>query len=675
MGYQARHGTGRPPVIIKPKASFRTCTGAVVLLLLASTTASITYADLVQKTVESYLQTNRAAGNRPNSLIHENSPYLLQHAYNPVQWYAWGDEAFELARQQNKPIFLSIGYSTCYWCHVMAHESFENEAIAAILNEHFIAIKLDREERPDIDDVYMAATQLINGYGGWPMTVFLNHDLEPFHAGVYYPPVTTENSLGLTELLKRVVELWRDDNKRVNLIADRISSNIQAGADESMTGASIDSDVRDRAVAQISAVFDSEHGGFGAAPKFPRPGKFALLLDVVASEDRQAKQALNMLVKTLTAMSQGGIYDHAGGGFHRYSVDDRWQVPHFEKMLYTQALMSIAYTRLYQVEPDRHYRDVVAGTLDFVLREMRHANGGFYSALDAASERPDQPGVQAEGAYYLWSATQLESLLTEEEWRLVKTYYAIADDGNIQSDPQGEFGRSNILYVSDEFKGRSLDEEQAALIDKARRKLYQARLSRPRPHLDDKMITAWNGMMITALVEAYSVFEDERYLDAAIDAAAFIQEHLFDSKTQRLYRRLRDGEVGIDATLDDYVWTVNGLLALYKQTNSKRWLLLARQMTEQQLQRFYDGANGGFYESGPDKNLLFRSRTVYDGALPAPNAIAVENLATLARLTDDKKWQRIANQTLDAFAGSINSNPAAAAWMLTQVKQPVSTGQ
>ncbi|MGB5583222.1 MAG: thioredoxin domain-containing protein [Gammaproteobacteria bacterium] len=675
MGYQARHGTGRPPVIIKPKASFRTCTGAVVLLLLASTTASITYADLVQKTVESYLQTNRAAGNRPNSLIHENSPYLLQHAYNPVQWYAWGDEAFELARQQNKPIFLSIGYSTCYWCHVMAHESFENEAIAAILNEHFIAIKLDREERPDIDDVYMAATQLINGYGGWPMTVFLNHDLEPFHAGVYYPPVTTENSLGLTELLKRVVELWRDDNKRVNLIADRISSNIQAGADESMTGASIDSDVRDRAVAQISAVFDSEHGGFGAAPKFPRPGKFALLLDVVASEDRQAKQALNMLVKTLTAMSQGGIYDHAGGGFHRYSVDDRWQVPHFEKMLYTQALMSIAYTRLYQVEPDRHYRDVVAGTLDFVLREMRHANGGFYSALDAASERPDQPGVQAEGAYYLWSATQLESLLTEEEWRLVKTYYAIADDGNIHSDPQGEFGRSNILYVSDEFKGRSLDEEQAALIDKARRKLYQARLSRPRPHLDDKMITAWNGMMITALVEAYSVFEDERYLDAAIDAAAFIQEHLFDSKTQRLYRRLRDGEVGIDATLDDYVWTVNGLLALYKQTNSKRWLLLARQMTEQQLQRFYDGANGGFYESGPDKNLLFRSRTVYDGALPAPNAIAVENLATLARLTDDKKWQRIANQTLDAFAGSINSNPAAAAWMLTQVKQPVSTGQ
>jgi uncharacterized protein YyaL (SSP411 family) len=660
---------------IRLKASWRSYTGAVVLLLLASTNTSITHADLIQKTVESYLQMNRAAGNRPNSLIHENSPYLLQHAYNPVQWYTWADEAFELARQQNKPIFLSIGYSTCYWCHVMAHESFESEAIAAILNEHFIAIKIDREERPDIDDVYMAATQLINGYGGWPMTVFLNHDLEPFHAGVYYPPVTTENSLGLTELLKRVVELWREDNKRINLIADQISSKIQAGADESVAGVSIDSDVRDRAVVQISAVFDSVHGGFGAAPKFPRPGKFTLLLDVAAGKDKQSKQALSILRKTLVAMSQGGIYDHVGGGFHRYSVDDRWQVPHFEKMLYTQAMMSIAYTRLYRIEPDRHYRDVVAGTLGFVLREMRHANGGFYSALDASSVRADQPGVQAEGAYYLWSACQLESLLTEDEWDLVQTYYAIADDGNIQSDPQGEFGRSNILYVSDEFKGRPLEEEEVALMNEVRRKLYQARLKRPRPHLDDKMITAWNGMMITALVEASSAFEDESYLDAAIDAAAFIRDHLFDSKAQRLYRRLRDGEVGIDATLDDYVWTVNGLLALYKQTNSEPWLILALQLTEQQLQRFYDGANGGFYESGPDKNLLFRSRTAYDGALPAPNAIAVENLTTLAGLTDDKKWRRIANETLGAFAGSINSNPAAAAWMLTQVKQPVSKDQ
>ena len=646
-----------------------------VTALIISLYIVAAHGGLEHNTVETYLQTSRAAGKKPNSLIDQNSPYLLQHAYNPVHWYAWGEEAFQLAREQDKPIFLSIGYSTCYWCHVMAHESFENENIAAILNEHFIAIKLDREERPDIDDVYMAATQLVNGYGGWPMSVFLNHELEPFHAGVYYPPVRTDNSIGLTGLLLKVVELWREDRNRINSVAAQISARIKTSADASSPGDRVDSDARERAVAQIAASYDSEYGGFGAAPKFPRAGIFAFLLEVAASEDKQAQQAKSMLHETLVAMAQGGIYDHVGGGFHRYAVDRQWQVPHFEKMLYTQALMSLAYTRLYQIEPLRLYRDVTTGVLDYVLREMRHADGGFYSALDASSERADKAGEHAEGAYYLWSAQQLDALLDEAEWDLVRRYYAIEAQGNIHSDPQGEFGQLNILHVGDDYRSRALTEKESALVGSASRKLYQARLQRPRPHLDDKIITAWNGMMITALVSAAGVFEQPAYLDAAAQAAGFIRDHLTDADSQRLYRRYRDGVVGIGATLNDYVWYVNGLLALYSRTENKEWLMLAQQMTEQQVLLFYDDNKGGFYESGQDSKLLFRSRSAYDGALPAANAIAVENLFRLAELTGCNQWRQTATDTVAAFAGSINKDPAAAAWMLSVIGQPVKSGE
>jgi len=637
--------------------------------------ADIIHADIVQNTVENYLHTNQAAGNKANNLIHQNSPYLLQHAYNPVQWYAWGEDAFEQARQQNKPIFLSIGYSTCHWCHVMAHESFENEKIAAILNKHFICIKLDREERPDIDNVYMAATQLINGYGGWPMTVFLNHDLEPFHAGVYYPPVSTANSTGLTELLLKVNGLWHQDRDRIDLAAAQITSKIMANADETMTGISIDKHVRKLAIDQISEIYDNDYAGFGAAPKFPRPGIFNLLQDVVAGNQgvpekkNDQQKALRMLRNTLLAMSQGGIYDHAGGGFHRYSVDEQWQVPHFEKMLYTQALMSLAYTRLYEIEPDEHYREIVTGTLDFVSAEMLHPQGAFYSALDASSERADKPGVHAEGAYYLWRAKELEALLSKDEWELVKDYFDIRDNGNIESDPRGEFERLNILYISDEYKNKKLAEKESALLNSAIPKLYKARLQRPRPHLDDKIISAWNGMMITALVEAATAFDNKEYLDAAIAAADFMQHNLLDKKTHQLFRRMRGDTPGIKATLDDYVWYINGLLALYDQTKNRQWLELAQQLTLKQVQLFYDHSKAGFYESATDKHVLFRSRSAYDGALPAPNAIAVENLYRLARLSGDNKWRQMADDTLASFAASINSHPASAAWMTALISE------
>ncbi len=646
------------------------------LLVLVLVQPGDVHAEIVQNTVKTYLQTNQAAGNKPNELIHQHSPYLLQHAYNPVQWYAWGGDAFEQARLQDKPIFLSIGYSTCHWCHVMAHESFENEAIAAILNKHFICIKLDREERPDIDNVYMAATELVNGYGGWPMTVFLNHELEPFHAGVYYPPVSTDNSTGLTELLLKVIELWREDRERVNLVAAQITSQIKANADATSAGIDINKHVRKLAMEQLNAIYDEEYAGFGAAPKFPRPGIFMFLLDVAANGGnyqglkKYQQQARDMVRNTLIAMSQGGIYDHAGGGFHRYAVDEQWQVPHFEKMLYTQALMSLAYTRLYEIEADDHYREIVIATLDFVLHEMTHPRGAFYSALDASSERADQPGVHAEGAYYLWRATELQSLLNKEEWSLVKAYFNIRDQGNIASDPRGEFSQLNILHVSDEFKQKALSEKQSQLIEHAMLKLYNARLRRPRPHLDDKVITAWNGMMITALVEAARVFDNKKYLDAAIKAAGFIENNLIDAKTQSLFRRMRGAEVGIMATLDDYVWYVKGLLDLYGQTDNRHWLQLAQQLTAKQVQLLYDENKAGFYESAADSDVLFRSRSAYDGALPAPNAIAVENLYVLARLSADKKWQQMADDTLGSFAASLNNDPGSTAWMVSVMPQP-----
>lgn len=653
-------------MMMRKPTTKRVCLQWITLLLVVASAGDV-QAAAADNTVENYLKSNAAAGNKPNSLIDQVSPYLLQHAYNPVHWHAWGEQAFKLAIKQDKPIFLSIGYSTCYWCHVMAHESFENEKIAVILNRHFISIKLDREERPDIDNVYMAATELLNGYGGWPMTVFLNHELEPFHAGVYYPPETTDNSTGLTELLLMVADLWREDRNRIEMIAEQVALKIKADADQSMAAVAIDEQIHQLAIEQVSDIYDEEYAGFGVAPKFPRPGIFRYLLELAAAEQAYSEQALQMVRDTLVAMSQGGIFDQVGGGFHRYSVDQRWQVPHFEKMLYTQALMSLAYTRLYELEPEQRYRDVAIRTLDFVMAEMRHPEGAFYSALDASSRMPDREETLTEGAYYLWRAAKLRALLDKDEWSLVQEYFDIRDAGNIESDPRGEFVRLNILSVSDDFKHTDLGKSRQTLLDNAMRKLATQRSERPRPHLDDKVISAWNGMMIRALVEASRVYDAREYLDAAVAAAGFMQDKLVDENTGTLFRRLRKDEAGIDATLDDYAWYVNGLLALYGFTNDSQWLSQALQLTARQVELFHDADLGGFYESGAVRNVLFRSRSAYDGALPSANAVAVENLLLLASYSRNEKWRRMANATIDAFAGSINNDPVAAGWMLSLV--------
>jgi hypothetical protein len=624
-----------------------------------------------QNTVETYLANAKASGKKPNHLINQSSPYLLQHAYNPVNWYPWGEAAFAKARRENKPIFLSIGYSTCHWCHVMEHESFENKEIADLLNKYFVCIKVDREERPDIDSVYMAATELIYGVGGWPMTVFLNLKLQPFHAQTYIPAETRNNQRGLKQLLPQIHQLWVTQRTHVDAVAKQVTDRIKADAEIKSTTVLLDKNIDKRALSEIRASFDQSDGGFGDAPKFPRPGIFAYLLTLAEQKGPTAASAKQMMKKTLTAMAQGGIFDQVGGGFHRYSVDSQWQVPHFEKMLYSQALMTTAYLRMYKIDPQPLYKNVVQATLDFVLREMTSPQGGFFSALDADSQRPDKKGEHGEGAYYLWSDAELKTVLSAEELKFVHAYYDVHRDGNIYSDPQNEFTGLNILHVSEEYSSKVLTDHQVKLLVSIKHKLLLARNRRPRPHLDDKIITAWNGMMISAFAQAGVVLKDKDYLNVATKAAEFVRDHLIDKKTEGLYRRIRGAQAGVDAGLADYVWTIRGLLDLYGADKDKQWLELAITLADKQNAQFLDQSSGGYFDaSDKDASLLFRFKPIYDDSLPAGNAIALVNLEDLYRISQNRQWKRNADDWLAAFAGDINMNPSAAAMALSVLDRP-----
>ncbi len=643
------------------KGFFSLCLLTVILCFVSAGAQA-----LEQNTVESYLAKAKASGEKPNHLINQSSPYLLQHAYNPVNWYPWGEEAFEKARRENKPIFLSIGYSTCHWCHVMEHESFENKAIADLLNKYFVCIKVDREERPDIDSVYMAATELIYGVGGWPMTVFLNLKLQPFHAQTYIPAETRGNQRGLKDLLPQIHNLWVKQRAHVDAVAKQVTDRIRADAETRSSAVRLDKDIVKRAFSEIRASFDQSDGGFGDAPRFPRPGMFDFLLTLASQKGPMAAGAEQMMQKTLTAMAQGGIFDQVGGGFHRYSVDSQWLVPHFEKMLYSQALLTTAYLRMYKIDPQPLYKNVVQATLGFVLREMTSPQGGFYSALDADSQRPDKKGEHGEGAYYLWSDAELKSVLSSEELKFAREYYDIHHDGNIYSDPQNEFTGLNILHVSEDYSGKSLTERQLGLLDSIKHKLMRARNHRPRPHLDDKIITAWNGMMISAFAQAGVVLKDKAYLNAATKAAEFVRDHLIDKSTGLLYRRIRGEQAGVAAGLGDYAWTVRGLLDLYYANNDKQWLALAITLSDKQNAQFLDQASGGYFDaSDKDASLLFRFRPIYDDALPAANAVALANLKDLSRIDKNRQWKKNADDWVTAFAGDINMNPSAAAMALS----------
>ena len=634
-------------------------------------------------TVDDYLQQAAAIakqeGRKANNLINESSPYLLQHAYNPVNWYAWGDEAFEKARKENKPIFLSIGYSTCHWCHVMAHESFENKQIAEVLNKYFVCIKVDREQRPDIDTVYMSATQLINGHGGWPMSVFLYHRLRPFHAATYYPPFSVDGRKGLNEVLLKINELWHNQPDVIEQAAISITARITYQADETGEEVALAGDIYKQALQDIIDSYEPDYGGFSIAPKFPRPGIFAFLNRLVLSSDKSIsvsdKKVAKMMIKTtLDAMASGGIYDQVAGGFHRYSVDENWQVPHFEKMLYSQALMVSAYNGFYEVDATDKYRDIVYDSLAFVSQEMRSPGGGFYSALDADSYPADDRGDgKKEGAYYLWSASELKKSLSAAEFKFVKKYYQVREDGNIHSDPQDEFRKLNILYIDEESRDAVLSVQQASLLSSVKEKLNDVRYQRPRPHLDDKVITAWNGMMISAFARSSQIYEDPAFLAQAEQTAGFIKTKLYDEKSGTLFRQYRPQEnktgKSTEGALTDYAWLIYGLLDIYEASQQSRWLNWASALHEKQDELFLDEATGAYFESvSGDDSLLFRSRSIYDGALPSANAIALSNLRRLSVLVKEssikQSFSSQADRLVNSFASSINNDPSAAAMLL-----------
>ena len=602
----------------------------------------------------------------PNRLANEVSPYLIQHAENPVDWYAWGDEAFLESRAWDKPIFLSVGYSTCHWCHVMEHESFEDPDVAAVLNEHFVSIKVDREERPDVDRVYMAFVQATTGAGGWPMSVWLTPDLKPFYGGTYFPPTSRYGRPGFVEVLNRVAQLWTDDRERLTQSADEVLARLR----HTQTDDHVSSDGRRIApvdalaagVVQFEQAFDATHGGFGRAPKFPRPAELLLLLREYRRTGRG--QLLEMVVRTLQAMADGGMRDHVGGGFHRYSVDAEWRIPHFEKMLYDQAQLTLAYLEAGQVLRDNRFVEVAQDTLTYVARELTNADGGFLSAEDADSvpaSHADRAGARAvEGAFYLWSTAELDSVLGEDA-KAVARRYGVKPGGNAPHDPTGELAGLNQLYVAcsvrtvaDEL--HTTPDDVAQRIARARPRLLAARGRRPRPHLDDKVLAAWNGLMIAGAARVAHVVETESStaLQLACRAAAFVRDTLWDASVRVLHRRYRDGRASIEGYCEDYAFMIWGLLELFQTSGDPVWLAWARDLQTRQDELFWDDVAGGWFSTtGEDASVLLRGKDDYDGAEPSAGSVSVLNLLTLVHLGSDESARRKIEMTLARFGARL----------------------
>ena len=603
-----------------------------------------------------------------NRLIHEKSPYLLQHAHNPVDWYAWGPEAFEKSRKEDKPIFLSIGYSTCHWCHVMERESFENEETAAILNKYFVAIKVDREERPDVDRIYMAYVQATTGGGGWPMSVWLTPDLKPFVGGTYFPPENRYGRAGFPTLLERIAHAWQADRAKIVESSHEVLQQLQDAAEVKPSGG-LDASALESGFSQFRRSFDSKLGGFGAAPKFPRPVTHNFLLRYYARTHQE--EARDMVLATLRAMAQGGMNDQLGGGFHRYSVDERWFVPHFEKMLYDQAQLAISYLEAYQITHDPFFSGVARRIFDYVLRDMSDKDGGFYSAEDADSViDPSQPDVKGEGAFYIWTQREIEAVVGDPAAAWFSYRYGVEEHGNVRDDPQNEFAGKNILYeahtVEDTARhfGKPSAEIRPAL-DTAAARLLAARSKRVRPHLDDKVLTAWNGLMISALAKGGAIFSEPGYSRAAARAAEFFLHRMYDAKTGVLLRRYRQQDAAIAGFLDDYALFTQALLDLYEAQFDIRYLETAVKLVEKQRELFEDKEHGGFFSTAPgDASLVMRMKEDYDGAEPSGNSVAALNLLRLAQMTGRRDFSDSAGKTLRAFASRLAGMPSAVPQML-----------
>ncbi|MFC2001151.1 thioredoxin domain-containing protein [Chloroflexota bacterium] len=589
-----------------------------------------------------------------NSLAFEKSPYLLQHAGNPVDWHPWAEEAFDRARKENKPIFLSIGYSTCHWCHVMAHESFEDPEVSRLLNETFISIKVDREERPDIDMVYMTACQMMTGSGGWPLTIIMTPDKEPFFTATYIPKETRFGRVGMLELIPRIKDIWATRQTEALSSASQITTALQ-GTTLEAPGKELNDSVLHFAYKQLAERFDERYGGFSQAPKFPTPHNLLFLLRYWRRTGNE--KVLQMVEKTLQAMRSGGIYDHVGFGFHRYSTDQQWLVPHFEKMLYDQALLAIAYTEVYQATGREEYAQTAREIFTYVLRDMTSSEGGFHSAEDADSEGE-------EGKFYLWTKDEIQKILSAEEAALTVKVFNISEDGNFIDEIAGrKYGR-NILHLT-----KAIDELAAGLnisvpklqakIAGVQQKLFAHREKRIHPHKDDKILTDWNGLMVAALAKGAQVFDEPEYASAAKRAADFTLKHVRTSEG-RLLHRYRDGEAALTANAGDYAFFVYGLLELYEATFDVNYLKAALELNEDFLRYFWDHDNGGFYFTADDgENLLIRQKEIYDGAIPSGNSVAMLNLLRLGRITANTDFEDKAAKIGQAFYENVRQSPSA----------------
>jgi len=594
---------------------------------------------------------------KANRLIRETSPYLLQHAHNPVDWYPWGDEAFERARQENKPIFLSIGYSACHWCHVMERESFEDEEIARLLNEHFISIKVDREEHPEVDAIYMNAVQLVTGTGGWPLSVFLTPDGKPFFGGTYFPPRDRHGQPGFQRVLEEIAAVYAGGRDNVLKSAEQLTEALRTFCDIEPRGRSdteISRDLLALGFRQIAASFDGDYGGFGQAPKFPQPTALAFLLRYYAATGEP--HALTMVETTLEHMARGGIYDQLGGGFHRYSTDRRWLIPHFEKMLNDNALLASAYLDAYRVTGKTFYDRIVRETLDYVLREMTDAQGGFYSAQDA-----DSRGI--EGEYYVWTAEEIRAVVGAKSADVVMRHFGVEPLGNFE----GARSVLSIPATADEVaKQLQLDvAEVEAAIREARQALFELRRERVAPATDDKILAAWNGLVISAMARAGAVLSEVRYLDAARRSADFLLAHMLRDDGD-LWRSSRQRQCHTKGCLPDYAFVIGGLLDLYEASFESRWLEEAIGLAETMVERFFDERNGGFFFSEDGQGpLLIRMKDSYDNPDPSGNAMAVFDLLRLAELTERESWRENALATLRLFAPTMAKTPVATAQMLS----------
>lgn len=593
---------------------------------------------------------------KSNRLAKEKSPYLLQHACNPVDWHPWGPEAFETARRENKPIFLSIGYSTCHWCHVMEHESFENAEIAGVLNRWFVPVKVDREERPDVDQIYMTAVQAMTGQGGWPLSAWLTPDLKPFYGGTYFPPRSAFGRPGFKEILTRIHEVWEQQHEQVLQQSRQLHDAIVAATTAGGAPGEIDADLPGAAYDQFRIQYDEEHGGFGGAPKFPRPAQLNFLLRYW-KRTGDAK-ALEMTAHTLRQMALGGMYDQLGGGFARYSVDERWHVPHFEKMLYDNAQLVVSYCEAWQITREPFLAGVARDVLRYISRDMTHSEGAFYSAEDADSE-----GV--EGKFYAWTAQELRDALGAEEAKFVCEYFGCEEKGN-WDDPTGHGPKNaNVLFVARTFEQMAklfggTPQQARERIESARRKLSEVRSRRIRPHLDDKILTAWNGQMIGAFARAAQALDEPQYLAAATRAAEFVLAKLYDPQTRTLLRRWRDGETKVDGFLDDYAFFAAGLLELYEASFDPQWLDRAVELTDTMIARFHDEAGGGFWFTPPGQtDIIARMKDDYDGAQPSGNSIAIANLQKLAQFTDPPRYAAIADESLRRLLPRFRQTPTA----------------